>query len=351
MLVYVATYLLLFGVSFLNTINRNKKSILFLVIILFLICHDGFRWETGTDWEDYYNTFERCLIYDFDNFEIGYVTMMRIIRGITDEYAVFLFLHAVIVYALMGYFLWKYSPMPTLSLFFLYGFMLPLLGMNRQYVALAICLISVIFIFRRQFIHFLLCVLLAFLFHKSALLFLPAYFLYREYAVRTYLVWIVIAIVISFSGVMKLFPEEYVLLLFPKEYSSYVEIVDISIVSRGLGIVRKLIWVLLALYLLRSEVKPQGFSLFFNLYFVSIVGYLLLNGTLFQIIVARGLIYYSLFEVLVLTYIVCFISKSSNKKAYLLLIACYYAILLYKNLSFYNEGDYNCFFPYKSIFS
>lgn len=350
MLVYIGTYLLLFMVGFVDTINRNRKNILFFLLVLLLICHDGLRWETGTDWEDYYNAFDRCLIYLLEDFEVGYVTMMQTIRSFTDEYTVFLLIHATIVYSLMAIFLWKYSPIPTLSLFFLYGFMLPLLGMNRQYLSLAICLISVYFIFKRKLLMFLLYIGVACLFHKSALLFIPAYFFTKEYSLTTYLVWIAVAIIISFSGIVKMLPEEYVMLLFPKEYSSYVNVVDISIFSKTLGMVRKLIWVILAIYLLKREIRPQGFSLFFNLYFVSVIGYLLLNGTLFQIIVARGLIYYSLFEVLVLTYIVAFISNQSNKKAYLCLIALYYAIVLYKNITFYTEGDYNCFIPYQFCF-
>ena len=350
MLVYVATYLFLFFGGFINTINRNKKSLLFFLIIFLLICHDGLRWETGTDWTNYYNAFERCLMFDFDDFESGYVFLMRCFRVFTDNYTVFLLFHAAFVYILMAIILWKYSPMPVLSLFFLYSFMLPLLGMNRQYLALAVCLASIYFIFQRKLVPFLLCICIAFLFHKSALLFIPAYFFNRDFSIKTYTIFIIVAIAISFSGIMKLLPEGIVLLLFPEEYSSYAAVVDISLYSKILGIVRKLIWIIFAFYLLHKQVRPKGFSLFFNLYFISVIGYLLLNGTLFQIIVARGLIYYSMFEVLVLTYIVVYLYRQANKKAYLLLIGLYYVVLLYKNITYYTEGNYNCFIPYQSCF-
>lgn len=350
MFIYACTYILLFLTGLIDTINRNRKSIFFFIMLFLLICHDGLRWETGTDWEDYYNAFNRCLLYDFEYFEIGYVILMRFIRIFTDEYTFFLLFHAVCIYSLIGSFLWKYSPIPTLSLFFLYSFTLPLLGMNRQYLALAICIFSLCFVFQRKFLPFLLCIIFAFLFHKSALLFIPAYFLNREYSLRTYLIWIIVAITISFSGIIRILPDKYVLFLFPEEYSTYVDVINISIFSKILGIIRKLIWIVFAYYILKREVRPYGFSLFFNLYFVATIGYLLLNGTLFQIIVARGLIYYTIFEVLVLTYIVANISTTSNKKAYLYLIALYYAIFLYKNISYYTEGSFNYFIPYKFFF-
>lgn len=347
---YIATYLLFFSISFVNTINKKKKSLVFFLLVLFLVCHDGLRWETGTDWENYYNAFNRCLTHSLENFEIGYVGLMKFFRICTDKYTIFLLFHATFVYTLISYAIWRYSPMPTLSLLFLYGFMLPVLGMNRQYMALAICVFSVYFIFQRRLIPFLLCIFLSFLFHKSSVFFVVAYFLNRDYSIKTYQIWILVAIIVSFSGVVKLIPMQLILLTFPEEYSSYVDVVNISNASKVLGIVRKLLWVVLALYLLKRNYKPKGFSLFFNLYFVTIIGYLLLNGSLLQIIVARGLIYYSIFEVFVLTYIVSYISNQTNKKLYLVLIAIYYVVLLYKNIIFYSVGDYNCFIPYKSCF-
>lgn len=204
--------------------------------------------------------------------------------------------------------------------------------------------------FPTEIYSFLLCIIISFLFHKSSLLFVFAYFLNREYSIRTYQIWIFVAIIMSFSGIVQLIPTDLLLLAFPKEYSSYINTVDISLANKILGIIRKLLWVILALYLLKEKSKPQGFSLFFNLYFVAIIGYLLLNGSLLQIIVARGLIYYSVFEIFVLTYIVAFISKQANQKVYLLLIGIYYIVLLYKNIAFYTIGNYNCFIPYKSCF-
>lgn len=350
MLFYVAVYLFIFIIAFVNTINKNRKSLVFFLLVFLLICHDGLRWETGTDWDNYFNAFNRCLTHPLENFEVGYVSMMKLLRVFTDEYTIFLLFHAFLVYILIAFTIWKYSPIPTLSLLFLYAFMLPLLGMNRQYLSLAICIYSVYFIFQRKFVPFFLCIILSFLFHKSSLLFLFAYFLNKEYSIKTYQIWILAAIVISFSGIIHFIPTDLLFLAFPEEYSSYVSVVDISIPSKILGIIRKLLWVILALYLLKNDLKPRGFSLFFNLYFVAIIGYLLLNGTLLQIIVARGLIYYSVFEIFLLTYIVSFISKQANQKAYILLIGIYYIVLLYKNISFYTIGNYNCFIPYQFCF-
>ena len=136
MLVYVATYLFLFFGGFINTINRNKKSLLFFLIIFLLICHDGLRWETGTDWTNYYNAFERCLMFDFDDFESGYVFLMRCFRVFTDNYTAFLLFHAAFVYILMAIILWKYSPMPVLSLFFLYSCLILQFHLQQLYIFL-----------------------------------------------------------------------------------------------------------------------------------------------------------------------------------------------------------------------
>lgn len=350
MLVYLSTYLLLFSVGFIDSINQSRKNNVFFLLVLLLICHDGLRWETGTDWDDYYKAFELCLSQPFDYWEVGYTFVMELIRSITDRYTIFLIFHAIFVYVLIATIFWKYSPIPTLSLFFFYGAMLPVLGMNRQYMALAICFLSIIFIIRRKLLFFLLCVFVAFLFHKSALIFIPAYFLTKSYSSKVYLLWIIVAILISFSGIIKLIPSNFILLLYPEDYGSYVEYVDISFLSKILGIIRKLMWVAFVFFIIKRQKRPNNFSLFFNLYFVSVIGYLLLNGTLFQIIVARGFIFYTVFEVFVLTYLISTLSDMRNKKIYLILIALYYTFLLYKNITYYTDDGYNCFIPYRNVF-
>ena len=118
--------------------NRKIGYILFTFIFFLFVLHDGLRWETGTDWGNYYRFFLNCLWDEWEQFEPGYVLFNQLIRGLTIDYNVFLLCEAVIVWGLIFPTIRKYSPDPLLTLFCLYCTLLPVLGMNRQLISLAI---------------------------------------------------------------------------------------------------------------------------------------------------------------------------------------------------------------------
>ncbi|HCE47565.1 MAG TPA: EpsG family protein, partial [Prevotellaceae bacterium] len=116
---------------------QKYVSRIFFFSLCWLVLHDGLRWFIATDWDVYYRFFRYCLLVKGDAvyFEPGYVLLNKIVRTVTDQYTVFLLLHAVIVYSLIGSTIYKYAAYPLLSLALLYAMMLGYLGMNRQYIA------------------------------------------------------------------------------------------------------------------------------------------------------------------------------------------------------------------------
>lgn len=138
--------------------NRKIGYILFTFIFFLFVLHDGLRWETGTDWGNYYRFFLNCLWDEWEQFEPGYVLFNQLIRGLTIDYNVFLLCEAVIVWGLIFPTIRKYSPAPLLTLFCLYCTLLPVLGMNRQLISLAISIYSIRFILNRQWIFFYLSI-------------------------------------------------------------------------------------------------------------------------------------------------------------------------------------------------
>lgn len=177
MAVYIFMVLFLYSCSWLDfKANRKIGYILFTFIFFLFVLHDGLRWETGTDWGNYYRFFLNCLWDEWEQFEPGYVLFNQLIRGLTIDYNVFLLCEAVIVWGLIFPTIRKYSPDPLLTLFCLYCTLLPVLGMNRQLISLAISIYSIRFILNRQWIFFYLSILLACPFHLSILIFAVAYF-------------------------------------------------------------------------------------------------------------------------------------------------------------------------------
>lgn len=187
-----------------NICNLSKKNVIRMctIIVLIVIFLSSIRWNQKiADWDSYYNVFQAISINKFSDlffrnvwdFEFLFNLLMRIIKATTDNY-----LHVQIVMALIAIvFFYK-------SLLYFntdvqyrdkkYGFgghyiALALLlawateCMNlyavRTSLATSICLFSIRYIEKRDWKRFGICTLIAFGFHMSAIVFVPAYFIYN----------------------------------------------------------------------------------------------------------------------------------------------------------------------------
>lgn len=114
---------------------------------------------------------------DLMRFEIGFRIYVKIISLFTEDYTVFFLISGLVIFGSLLSFSCKYTQNPFLFFFFFitlgtYAFMETGL---RQALAISICLWAVDFVKDKKFIPFLLLVLLAQYFHKSAIIFLLVY--------------------------------------------------------------------------------------------------------------------------------------------------------------------------------
>lgn len=338
-----------------NSIYADKiKKGLLLIGCAWLVIHDGFRWQIGTDWDKYYNFFNICLYDNPEELEPGYVFINQLVRRFTDNYSVFLVLFAIFEYSALYFFIRKYSLYKLLSLFIFYGVFFSYIGMNRQFIAVFICCLSIAFIIKRKKIPFIALMILAFLFHKSSALFWPAYFLINKPTRKTILVLLGFVSFISLSGVLNLLPEslfyalggDYIGMKASAYMSGVANTFDPMNFVRGL--IKRAFWLILFLYHYDKLIKLKNFTLVFNLYLVGILIYLMFNGTLFQIIVDRGLVYFNLFEILAIPYL--FVVYKKQKPFMIMIILGYVGYTMYKGIQTYIEIlGVDIFNPYESI--
>lgn len=353
---YLAVYVLLTIVSiwdiFITHSNKRNSKLFFYFIIFILILHDGLRWEVGTDWAAYYDFYNSCLDNSEADFEIGYVWVNKLVYLLTGgSYTIFLILLSFFVYFSFQRLFNKYSFYPILSLLILYSAILPYLGMNRQIIAISICLFSVKYILDRKFWPWLLLILMASLFHVSAIVFLISFFLNRELSVRQVSVIFIITLIVSLSGIVNLLPLDF-FNNFGSHISSRGESymnMDQSYVSSRLntilGILRRGIW-LVFLLIVRSKFSNYKFyNLFFNLIFAGFIFYTLFSGTVLQFVVGRGLLYFSLFETVMIPFVVKGFNNSFRVLIFIFIIGLSW-FNIYKGLSYY---DKDVFYPYKTV--
>lgn len=133
------------------------------------------------------------LVRPFD-FEPGYFLFTKLCAFINMPKTIFLFVVAAIIYIPVFYNIYRYSPMPYISIlaYFALGIFAYSLGIFRQMMALSIVLCGLKYLEEGKLIPYLLIVMLAATFHVTALVMIAVYFLYH-FHVERYAKWIALA--------------------------------------------------------------------------------------------------------------------------------------------------------------
>jgi hypothetical protein len=199
---YIATFTILAALSLYDLFSSRRRVVLWLLATagLCLALHDGLRWEVGTDWDNYHNLYKGSFRGEETVIESGYNLLSSAVSLVSEDYTTFLLVHACIIYTLFVSTIQKIAVAPLLSMLIFYCLMLRYLGMNRQYLAVAICFFSLRYIIARKPLGFLICLALALSFHRTAVLFLPAYFLVGKIDLRVLLACIVGTALLGFTG-------------------------------------------------------------------------------------------------------------------------------------------------------
>lgn len=139
----------------------------------------GLRWETGTDWDNYYYYFISNDSYnDFisSDFEYLYAVIAYVLKWCSESYNVFLLFFCALTIFVKLYGFCKISDYRFIFLTILlyYANQLGDVSSNRQSIALSISLLGMVFVIRKKLIPFLLSTYVALLFHTSAIVFFLA---------------------------------------------------------------------------------------------------------------------------------------------------------------------------------
>lgn len=193
----------LFGlISFLVPQEKLYKTILFFALGLVLILIAGFRSEEVV--RDYVNYVTYFHDQDFLAVEPAFVVISKIIYSLIGPYPIYLFL----LFAILGVSfkliaikqlteLWFLSLVIYLSNFFILHEMTQI----RAGIASAFLLLCVKPIYERDLKKFLLFALLGFLFHYSAIVILPLWFLGIKTRKKVLLLSLPIGYLVYFSGI------------------------------------------------------------------------------------------------------------------------------------------------------
>lgn len=189
MSIYVGLLIIIIYISVLLKVmklsNNNLVYTWIIGLILFIISvlrHSS----VGTDLHVYIRRFYEVHESEFSGlsrfnelwgFEYGYLYFSRIISSFLANDRLLIFIVGFIIIFIFSYFFYKYSQMIWLSFFLFISLMFfgTSLNLLRLFIAVSICLISIKYIINRNLIKFLLLVVIAYLFHTSAIIFVLLY--------------------------------------------------------------------------------------------------------------------------------------------------------------------------------
>lgn len=210
MAIFIIMFILL-GIMMIPELSRHKTKIALLCFLLLWLIQALRALEIGCDsYYAYIPHFINQGDVDVTNiiqspdrykFEPGYHIYTRIIRYFSHSSQIFISITSLIIIGLITIVFRKYSKNTPLSFIIFAGLILYHFSFSglRQSIALAITFFSTIFIYKRKPLIFIGLVLLAFTFHKSSIIFLPAYALYNIHISRKLIIISGITIVIFFA--------------------------------------------------------------------------------------------------------------------------------------------------------
>jgi hypothetical protein len=171
-----------------------KKAVILTVPIAFLLFF-GCRGFIGWDWTNYYPFYKELpslFHLDFSNqvFDTGFVIYAALLKSVTSNFHVFVFVNAFIDVLLLHLFFKRYLSEKFYALGFalflvFFGFVMET-DLMRNIKSLLLFLLSLKYIENRKFLLFLLLNLAGMCFHWSAIVFFPLYFfLHKQVSMRT----------------------------------------------------------------------------------------------------------------------------------------------------------------------
>lgn len=336
------------------TKDQRTKNGFFIITIIMLWLFVSLRWETGSDWIPYKRYF--YTLDNIDAFELGYVIINHLVRELTVNYTILLLICNFISLFLIYKFMEKYikNRLISMSLFYSYYFIINYFGANRRIIAIGLLFYSIRYIIERKKYKFVICVILAILFHRTAILFFPAYFISRNrYSNKKYIISFILFFMIGQLGLIEyvfqfILSKIYFGNTMFRKFEFYVNFgqghTNYSIISKTMAILKRSFLLMICfIYRERGEKEDKNYNLYLNIYFISILIYIIFNnfGEIFKTIS----IYYSIVEIALISIIFLSEKRKWHKIFIFFILIIFMLIQLNSSLS----GFYDLYIPYGNV--
>lgn len=345
MIIYILLFLSILICFFLKNVKPNLKKIMDNLFFIILFLFSALRFDVGADYYSYYKVASGdtnpIFIFLYENFEFSNKRLIDLARFLNEPQLYFIMTSFIINYCIINtlkknsknYF---FSIMLYLSIPLFY---FNSLGIIRQYCAIAIVFYSIQFIKNKNLMKFIICIVLAVSFHRSALIAAPLYLIYRIKSNKKIYILLLLGGFVS-SGIL--------LYLVGKIFPMYLGYLTSKLGEGG----NKLIILFNALGILcifcfkYIKKKSSETDFYLNTLFIGIFIFNSMNK--FGQVGTRGALYYIIFTLLLIPELIeVFKHKKIMKSIGFYLIFILYGFSLYLGIK---NPKKNPYMPYRIFF-
>lgn len=336
--------------------NKRKNKAIIVISLAIPVLIGSLRYGVGTDYGNYVSIYNNLSNLSFSNYfigiasnlEFGFFTLVKISKLITGDYT-FLFASSCFLTVLFFYkALKRYDIKHSALVYFLFLTTIFPTSFNtvRQSIAISICFFAFSYIIERKPKKYLLWIFIASLFHVSAIILLPFYFINRLVKNKKghNKKFIIIKSLLLASIILLLLPYVYEfiqMIPFLNKYTIYQ-----SISADGNNYIIYLNIVILAVILLFYKKLVLISNTNIYLYVFTIMNIVLLTLGFASPFVKRIALYFSLFSPILMTYLCDIFSDRLGRFISYSLLILYGLLFFY--ISFYLMGQADII-PYRLL--
>lgn len=212
--IFIIIFLFLAFASYWEIFKLEKKQSIFVWIAgILIVVAIGFRLDAGADYPVYKMLFSGFAIYttygdvldkalfrsNAEEIEWIFVLINKLVFDFGFPFYIVTFIMALIAVSLKFTTIYRNVAFPSLALLF---YFMPIMffedsGQMRQGLGIAVCVASFKFIKDRNLPMFLLCMYIALGFHKTSVIFLPAYWIVKIPLNSKRIFWILVVALLS----------------------------------------------------------------------------------------------------------------------------------------------------------
>lgn len=202
MSIYIAVLFWVFISIFMNYDRSKKRKKMFVIISFFILTVIAMlrSWQVGVDTAQYYRNFGYITYLDWSQsdilrYESGFFALCKILSYISKDPHILIMVSSLIIIPSVGRFIYKYSENVALSTFLyitLNTYFFHMTGM-RQSLAIAFIIYGFEYLVKDKYLKYLIFVVVASLFHSSALflislIFIKKMYYYKKSYIRTIII-------------------------------------------------------------------------------------------------------------------------------------------------------------------